>query len=71
MHLFSSKFYVEWNFLNYFFYFHFIFIDNHDVLSLVTYVDKDVMEKIEKEKQNKIHFEIAPANMSEEARVIR
>ena len=71
MHLFSFKFYVEWNFLNYFSYFHFIFLDNHDVLSLVTYVDKDVMEKIEKEKQNKIHFEIAPANMSEEARVIR
>ena len=49
----------------------FFFLDNHDVLSLVTYVDKDVMERIEKEKQIKTHFEIAPVNMSEEARVIR
>ena len=49
----------------------FFFLDNHDVLSLVTYVDKDVMERIETEKQKKTHFEIAPVNMSEEARVIR
>lgn len=45
--------------------------DNHDVISLDTYVDKSVLEQAEYEKSRRVLFEIAPVNMTEENRVLR
>lgn len=41
------------------------------MISLVTYVDADVMEKAENAKTKRVLFEVAPANVSDDERVRR
>jgi mannose-binding lectin 2 len=45
--------------------------DNHDILSLVTYVDQEVMEKEELIRNSKTVYEVSPKNTTPEDRMIR
>jgi mannose-binding lectin 2 len=45
--------------------------DNHDILSLVTYVDPEVMEEEERLKNSKSIYEVSPKGMTPEDRMIR